>query len=156
MYYNFQVIFLGGLHIGPRPSFACAWRLDIKLSGASSFLLLCSQVAARGAPGPREGADTAQGALRGGDAALPGGAGACPGGDGGEAPGHDRGGTAGEGRGEATSGEGIESIFLRGRCLQESIEFSHKCIITTICKYRVEQFLYLGSWPFAEVRIYGD
>lgn len=65
-------------------------------------LLWLSSVSAGGAPGLWERAVQAEGALWGGDASLQGGAGQNIGGDGGETPGHDWGGPAGEGGGEET------------------------------------------------------
>lgn len=67
-----------------------------------SSLLSFSSVSTGGAPGLREGAVQAEGALWGGDASLQGGAGQNVGGDGGETPGHDWGGPAGEGGGKET------------------------------------------------------
>lgn len=84
-----------------------------------------SSVAARGAPGPREGAHQAAGALRGGDAPLQGGAGASAGGDGGETPGHDGGGSAGEGGGEETPHDGRVIVPKYGPAiLSEHLDFS--------------------------------
>lgn len=112
-----------------QPSTPCTSMSSIKSEGGQSgqkltrFLLL--SVVARGAPGPREGAHQAEGALRGGDAPLQGGAGASAAGDGGETPGHDRGGSAGEGGGEETPHDGRVIVTKYGPViLSEHLVFS--------------------------------